>query len=373
MEQVRIGIVGIGNMGTSHAKYLANGEVDGAVLAAVCDVSTERLEWASQQWGERVSTFGSVEEMLASGKVDAVIIANRHFDHPGTAIQAFEHGIHVLCEKPAGVHALHVREMNEAAAKSGAVFSMMYNQRTNPLYVKLKDLISSGELGQIRRTNWIITTWYRPQSYYDSGGWRATWAGEGGGVLLNQCPHQLDLWQWVTGLSPKRLRAFCSFGKYRDIEVEDDVTAYVEYENGATGVFITTTGETPGTNRFEIVGENGKIVVEDNKLTFWRLRTPEPEFNRTFKGSFGQPESWKFEIPISGKETSHMGITQNFVDAIRKGTPLIAPGEEGINGLLLSNAMLLSSWNDDWVNLPMDEKSFHEQLNERIQTSVFRS
>ncbi len=373
MDQVRIGIVGIGNMGTSHANYLARGEVDGAVLAAVCDVSKERLEWAAKQWGERVRTYESAEEMLASGTIDAVLIANRHFDHPGTAILAFEHGVHVLCEKPAGVHAMHVREMNTAAAKSGTVFSMMYNQRTNPLYVKLKDLITSGELGQIRRTNWIITTWYRPQSYYDSGGWRATWAGEGGGVLLNQCPHQLDLWQWVTGLEPKRLRAFCSFGKYRDIEVEDDVTAYVEYENGATGVFITTTGETPGTNRFEIVGENGKIVVEDGKLTFWRLRTPEPEFNKTFKGNFGQPESWKIDVPVNGQETSHKGITQNFVDAIRKGTPLIAPGEEGINGLLLSNAMLMSSWTDNWVNLPMDEKSFYEQLNERIKTSVFRS
>lgn len=373
MEQVRIGIVGIGNMGTSHATYLARGDVDGAVLSAVCDVSKERLQWAADQWGDRVRTFESVEAMLASGSVDAVLIANRHFDHPGTAKLAFEHGVHVLCEKPAGVYALHVREMNEAAEKSGLVFSMMYNQRTNPLYIKLRDLITSGELGQIRRTNWIITTWYRPQSYYDSGGWRATWAGEGGGVLLNQCPHQLDLWQWVTGLAPKRIRAFCSFGKYRDIEVEDDVTAYVEYENGATGVFITTTGETPGTNRFEITGDNGKVVVEDGKLTFWRLRVPEPQFNQTFKGPFGQPESWKVEIPVQGQETGHKGITQNFVDAIRKGTPLIAPGVEGINGLLLSNAMLMSSWQDDWVELPMDEQLFHEKIQEKINGSVFRS
>ncbi|WP_127579728.1 Gfo/Idh/MocA family protein [Paenibacillus koleovorans] len=373
MDKVRIGIVGIGNMGTAHANYLGRGEVAGAELAAVCDVSQDRLRWAEQQFGGRVATFDSVEAMFASGKIDAVLIANRHFDHPGTAMLAFEHGLHVLCEKPAGVYTRNVREMNEAAARSGKLFSMMYNQRTNPLYAKLKDLVDSGELGAIRRTNWIITTWYRPQSYYDSGGWRATWAGEGGGVLLNQCPHQLDLWQWITGLAPKRIRAFCTFGKYRDIEVEDDVTAYVEYENGATGVFITTTGETPGTNRFELVGEKGKIVVEDDKLTFWRLRVSEPEFNRQFKGQFGQPESWKIDIPVRGQETGHKGVTQNFVDAILKGTPLLAPGEEGINGLLLSNAMLLSSWTDNWVDVPMNEDLFHELLQQKIDSSVFRS
>lgn len=175
----------------------------------------------------------------------------------------------------------------------------MYNQRTNPLYAKLKELIASGELGEVRRTNWIITDWYRSQSYYNSGGWRATWAGEGGGVLINQDPHQLDLWQWTTGLMPKRVRAFCQFGKHRDIEVENDVTAYVEYENGATGVFVTSTFEAPGTNRFEISGDRGKIVIEDNKLTFHRLRVSETEFNNTFTGGFGSPECWKFDIPIS--------------------------------------------------------------------------
>jgi predicted dehydrogenase len=264
------------------------------------------------------------------------------------------------------VYTKQVRLMNEAAAASGKVFSMMYNQRTNPLYQKLRDLISSGELGEVRRTNWIITNWYRSQSYYDSGGWRATWAGEGGGVLINQDPHQLDLWQWTTGMMPKRVRAFCYFGKNRNIEVEDDVTAFVEYENGATGVFVTTTGEAPGTNRFEICGDRGKIVIEDGNLTFWRLRVPEPEFNRDFKGGFGQPECWKCEIPIEGQELGHNGIIQNWVNAIMTGAPLLAPGEEGIKGLMLSNAMLLSAWTDDWVNLPIDEELFYSHLQDRI-------
>lgn len=369
MTVVRVGIIGIGNMGSAHAKTLDQGKIKGAVLTAISDMRESTKAWAADNLQGDVPYFQDPKAMMLSGEVDAVLIATPHYQHSELAIMAFNHGLHVLIEKPAGVFTSQVREMNEAASQSGKVFSIMYNQRTNPLYIKLKDLIAAGELGEIRRTNWIITSWYRSQSYYDSGSWRATWAGEGGGVLLNQSPHQLDLWQWTVGLMPKRVRAFCAFGKYRSIEVEDDVTAYVEYENGATGVFITTTGETPGTNRFEVTGDRGKIVVEDGKMTFWRLREPESEFNQRYTGGFGQPECWKIDIPIEGRETGHPGIMQNFVDAILHGSPLIAPGEEGIHGLTLSNAMYLSTWTDHWVELPMDEELFNEHLQERIRNS----
>lgn len=372
MNKVRFGIIGVGNMGRAHAFSLLN-EVKGAELTAVCDISPERLEWAAEQLPEQVLRFSTAEELFTSGSIDAVLIATPHYDHPPLAIEALKHGLHVLIEKPAGVFTKAVQEMNDAAAQSDRKFGIMYNQRTNPLYKKLKELIASGELGEIRRTNWIITDWYRSQSYYNSGGWRATWAGEGGGVLLNQDPHQLDLWQWTTGMMPKRVRAFCQFGKYRNIEVEDDVTAYVEYENGATGLFITTTGEAPGTNRFEITGDNGKIVVEDGSLTFWRLRTPEPEFNATYTGGFGQPECWKCEIPVDKSNGgSHQGILRNFTNAILNDEPLIAPGEEGIRGLTLSNAMYLSAWTDNWVELPIDADLFHEHLMEKVRNSTFR-
>ncbi|MFC5453139.1 Gfo/Idh/MocA family protein [Paenibacillus aestuarii] len=369
MEKVRIGIIGLGNMGTGHANYLIKQEVKGAELSAICEPRPDRQQWAKENLGDNVQIFDDLDKFLSSGTIDAVLIATPHYDHPEVAIKAFNNGLHVLCEKPAGVYTKSVRQMNEAAKASGKVFSMMYNQRTNRLYKKLKDLVSSGELGEIRRTNWIITNWYRSQSYYNSGGWRATWAGEGGGVLINQDPHQLDLWQWTIDMMPKRVRAFCYFGKHRDIEVEDDVTAFVEYENGATGLFVTTTGEAPGTNRFELSGDRGKIVIEDGKLTFWRLRVSEKEFNETFTGGFGQPECWKCEIPVEGKETGHLGITQNFVDAILHGTPLVAPGEEGIKGLMLSNAMLLSTWTDNWVDLPIDEDLFYEHLQNKIANS----
>lgn len=371
MNNVRIGVIGIGSIGRYHALYIAKGEVDGAELTAVCDINPGKLKWAKENLGENIKLFDSADALLESGTVDGVIVANLHYDHPETAIKAFNKGLHVLCEKPAGVYTKQVRLMNEAALRSGKVFSMMYNQRTNPLYQKLKDIVNSGELGEFKRTNWIITNWYRPQSYYDSGDWRATWAGEGGGVLINQCPHQLDLWQWICGM-PKSVRAFCGFGKHRDIEVEDDVTAYVEYENGATGVFITSTTDTPGTNRLEITGDRGKIVVEDEKLTFWRLCIPESEFNRQYKGGFGKPECWKCEIPVEGQETGHKGITSNWVDAIRKQTPLLAPGTEGINGLMLSNAMYLSEWTGNKVELPIDEDLFLEKLQEKIKHSRYK-
>lgn len=370
MTKVRVGIVGLGNMGTSHADYLIANQVVGAELTAISDNRSERLDWARNKYGENVQLFDSAEAMFQSGSVDGVIICTPHYDHPAQTISASEHGLHVLVEKPAGVYTGEVRKMNEAAARSGKVFGIMYNQRTNPLYAKLKDLIASGELGEIRRTNWIITNWYRSQSYYDSGGWRATWAGEGGGVLINQDPHQLDLWQWTTGLMPKRIRAFCSFGKHRNIEVENDVTAYAEYENGATGVFVTSTCDAPGTNRFEITGDRGKIVIENDTLTFWRLRVGESEFNQNFKGGFGQPECWKCDVPIpSGNGAQHQNITQDWVNAILKGTPLIAPGEEGIKGLMISNAMLLSTWTDNWVDLPINEELFYEKLQEQIRNS----
>ena len=368
-SSVRVGIIGVGNMGSAHARTLLSGTIKGAELVAVCDIREMMRDWVSEQLSPTLAFWTNAEEMLSSGTVDAVILATPHYDHARQAALAFGAGIHVLVEKPAGVYTRQVREMNEAAAQSGSVFSIMYNQRTNPLYIKLKALISSGELGEIRRLNWIITNWYRSQSYYDSGGWRATWSGEGGGVLINQCPHQLDLLQWTTGMMPTRIRAFCQFGKYRNIEVEDDVTAYAEYENGATAVFITTTGEYPGSNRFEITGDQGKIVIENDTLTFWRLRESETQFNKHYEGKFGHPECWKCEIPIEGNETGHPGIIQNWIDSIQHGTALIAPGEEGIRGLSLSNAMYLSTWIDGWVELPVSEEQFEHELEQRKQHS----
>lgn len=370
MDPVRIGVIGIGGMGSSHAQCIANGEVAGAELVAVCDIDPERLTWAAENLGPEVRCFENSGALFAAdGIVDAAIIATPHYDHPPLAIEALNRGLHVLTEKPAGVYTRQVRQMNAAAAASDRVFGIMYNQRTIKSHQQMRDLVQSGQIGEIKRVIYIITSWYRPQSYFDSGGWRATWAGEGGGVLLNQCPHQLDLWQWICGM-PSRLRAYCGFGKYHDIEVEDDVTCYVEYPNGATGVFLAGTAECPGTNRLEIAGDNGKVVLEGGKITFWRLTVPEREFNATWTGGFGAPEVWKCDVP-GGGGTQHVGILRDWVQAIHTGGDLLAPGEEGINALMLSNAMMLSSWTDSMVDLPIDEDLFYELLQQRIATSRY--
>ena len=380
MEKVRFGIIGVGNMGSSHAKKFLSGRVENGVLTAICDLKsakTDKILAMEFDGAKDVAVFTDYKEMLASGLCDAVIVAVPHYDHPRLTIDALNAGMHVICEKPAGVYTKQVKEMNEVAAASDKLFTMMFNQRTNCVYRKMRDMIQNGELGEIKRVNWIITTWYRSQSYYDSGDWRATWRGEGGGVLFNQCPHQLDLLQWVTGMMPARVHSFCHFGKWHDIEVEDDVTAYLEYENGATGVFITSTGDTPGTNRFEILGDKGKLICEEklneegkkyDLLTFTKLETPEREFNATYKGGFGEPKSETVVVETDGKNEQHAGILNNFANAILGIEPLFVDGKEGIRGVELMDSMLLSTWLGQTVSLPIDGDLYLNELNKRIAT-----
>ncbi|MBQ2032029.1 MAG: Gfo/Idh/MocA family oxidoreductase [Lachnospiraceae bacterium] len=368
MNEVRIGIIGIGGMGSNHAKMILSGQVPRLRLTAVADVSQSRLDWAKENLPEDIALFSDGRALIDSGKCDAVLIATPHYFHPEYVVYALEHGVHALSEKPAGVYTKQVRAMNEAAEKSDKVFAIMFNQRTNCVYRKLHEMIESGELGQLKRVNWIITDWYRTQAYYDAAGWKATWDGEGGGVLLNQCPHQLDLLQWLCGL-PVKVRAFCHEAKWHDIEVEDDVTAYMEFENGATGVFVTTTGDAPGTNRLELTFEKAKIVCEYDRLTYDRLTVNERDFCRTEKNGFAKPQTERITVETDGRNEQHAGVFKAFTARILDGTPLIADGTEGIRALMLSNAMFLSSWLDRTVTLPIDEDLFLAELNKRRSTS----
>ena len=354
-------------MGSVHADYLYKNEIKNAKLTALCDINPDKLKTAREKYPD-IAFYGNYTDLLESGKIDAVIIATPHYLHPVIAKEAFARGINVLSEKPIGVYTKAVEEMNEAAEKSGKAFGIMYNQRTNPYFQKMREIIKSGELGQLKRCVWIITDWYRTQAYYNSGGWRATWNGEGGGVLINQCPHNLDLWQWLFGM-PTRVRGFCAYGKYHDIEVEDDVTAYAEYANGATAVFITTTGETPGTNRLEISGDGGKLVYEGGKLRFWKLHEREREFTYSATSGFAKIKRDILEFDDLGKTPEHRGITQNFTNHLISGEELLAPGKEGINGLTISNAIHLSDWTNDWVNLPIDADLYLELLNKKRAAS----
>ena len=368
MNQVKLGIIGLGNMGSGHCNNILAGLTPEIKLTAAADLRPSRRDWAKETLPDDVVLFENGEQLIESGLCDAVIIATPHYEHPRLAILAFEHGLHVMSEKPAGVYTKQVREMNEAAIRSGKVFGMMFNQRTNCVYRKMHEMVQSGKYGQIKRVNWIITDWYRNQSYYDAAGWKATWDGEGGGVLLNQCPHQLDLLQWLCGM-PVKVRAFCHEGKWHDIEVEDDVTAYMEFENGATGVFVTTTADAPGTNRLELTFEMGKIVCEEGRLFFDKLSTNVSDFCKTEKEGFKKPEYSRIEIETDGQNEQHIGVLKAFAGHILRGTPLVAEGTEGIRGLTLSNAMHLSSWLDRTVELPLDEELFLRELNKKRATS----
>lgn len=368
-RKIKLGIIGVGNMGTNHGKSLIQGKCPDFELVAIADTKPERLERARKALGEQLAVYEDVEQMLDSGLVEACIVAVPHYDHPKYAIACMERGIHVMVEKPAGVYSKQVREMNAVAEKHPeVVFGMMFNQRTNCIYRKMRELVQSGKYGQIRRTNWVITNWYRPQAYYDSGDWRATWSGEGGGVLLNQCPHQLDLWQWICGM-PVKVSTKMHFGKWHDIEVEDDVSTYVEYENGATGVFITTTGDACGTNRFEIQMDGAQLIAEGDDLQIIEFETPEPVFTKENTEPFGAIPNKKIQVETDGENPQHCGVINAWGGAILRGTPMVASGQEGLNGLLLSNAMHLSAFLDKDVELPFDEELYYEELMKRVATS----
>lgn len=369
MDKVRIGIIGIGNMGSGHVEMLLAGEVPELELTAVADIRECRRKWAEDKLPSEIRIFDNASELMRSELCDAVLVAVPHYAHPPIVIEALKNNLHVLCEKPAGVYTSQVREMNRAAEESDRVFAIMLNQRTNHIYRKMHELVKSNKFGQIKRVNWIITDWYRTQAYYNSGGWRATWDGEGGGVLLNQCPHNLDLLQWICGL-PVKVRAFCHYGKWHDIEVEDDVTAYFEFENGATGVFVTSTGDAPGTNRFEIDLEKGKLVCENGELSVYQLEANEREFCYTADGGFDQPAGKYIEVETDGENPQHVGVMRAFANRIINGAQLVAEGREGLNGLLLSNAMYLSDWLGKEIEIPFDEDLFLTLLNGKRKTSV---
>ncbi len=366
MEKIKLGIIGVGNMGTGHLNNVLAGKCPSVEVTAICDINPDKLKAAPSS----IMCFTDSDEMLDSRLINAVLIAVPHYDHPTLAIECFKRGINVLIEKPAGVYARQVREMNEAAEKSGVKFGIMFNQRTNPMYKKAREIVQSGQLGELKRMVWIITNWYRTQAYYDSGSWRASWGGEGGGVLLNQAPHNLDLWQWIFGM-PRRVRAFCGFGKYHNIDVEDDVTIYGEYENGATATFITSTGEAPGTNRLEISGDRGKIVVEHGKLKWWKLTVPERELCFTSKEGFINPET-DYEEFTDTEPEGHPEVLEAFAKGILNDSYLIAEGKEGIHSLSISNAAYISAWTDDWAEIPTDEVLFEKHLNELIKSEKAR-
>ena len=366
MDTVRMGVIGIGNIGKLHLQNIAKSSK--VSLAAVCDIVPERAQAAAEEYG--CPAYVDSDDLLNAHICDAVVIGTPHYSHTTIGIAAFQTGHHVLVEKPISVHKADCEQLIAAWKATDRVFAAMFCQRTDPHYRKIKEMVQGGELGRLMRINWIITNWFRTEAYYASGGWRATWAGEGGGVLLNQCPHNLDLLQWICGM-PLKVHGFCGIGRRHAIEVEDEVTAFLEYPDDCTGVFVTSTGEAPGTNRLEIAGENGKLVLEDGRLTFTRNAVPATEYSRTSTSGFGRPDFEVIEYPIEGNGGQHFEILENFADAILEGAELIAPAEEGIHSVELANAMLLSSLLGQPIELPMDGALFEAELHKLIANSTY--
>lgn len=372
MKTVRYGIIGLGNQGSTYIKEFFNhGKVENAEITALCDINPDKIALAKEYTqGRKIAFFTDYKAMLNSGLIDAAMVETPHYYHPEMAQECLKRGIHVLVEKPAGVYAKQVKEMNETAAKSGALFGMMFNQRTNCVYRKMREIIANGEIGELQRVVWVITNWYRSQSYYDSSNWRATWNGEGGGVLINQCPHQLDLLQWVVGKMPVSVNGFCEYGKWHDIEVEDEVTAYFRYKNGATGVFITTTGEAPGGNRLEISGTKGKLLCENDKIEFYRLSEDVNEFSKHNEVLFAQPKEEKIAVETDGKNPQHLGIINNFTQAILGKEKLFVSGADGISSVELMNAIEYSGWRGGAeTQIPVDENEYLNALNKKRESS----
>jgi predicted dehydrogenase len=371
-QVVRLAVIGVGNIGRAHVAHI--GDLPDVELVAVCDIDRARADSTAQQYG--ADAYYSYQDLLRFAALDGIVVATPHYEHVQMTIDALAQGVHVLVEKPIAVHARDARKMvaaYEAAreTKPDLVFAAMFMQRTYGYWQKIKEMITGGELGKLVRTTWIVTNWFRTQYYYDSGGWRATWRGEGGGVLLNQCPHNLDLYQWLVGM-PQRVTGFAHFGKYHDIEVEDEVTAYFEHPDGMIGHFITTTAESPGTNRLEIVGENGRLIFEDGQLTFARNKQSMFQYLRESDQAFAKVEYDDQTIPYEHhRRPGHGIIIANFADAIRQGTGLFAPAPEGYNSVALGNAIMLSAWENRTIELPIDEDLYEKRLLELVATSRY--
>lgn len=371
MKSLKTAVIGMGNMGSQYAAFLLTGQVPGMELAAVTRVRPERLAALNLILPESLPVYPSAEALFAACdagalKLDAVIIVTPHRLHQEQALAAMKRGLHVLCDKPAGIASSQARIMEEACPQN-LTYAFIFQKRALPAYQEIRRLVQSGIYGRIKRISWTVTDWYRPNFYYEEVPWRGTWKLDGGGTLLNQCPHNLDLLQWICGM-PARVQGFCHNGKYHPIEVEDEVTAYMEWDNGATGIFTASTGEAPGVNRLEIALDNGLLVYEQEQLTASLLDKPEQEYRLHSSASFIYPKYRREIIPTTEDGQPYLDILNNFAAAAADRAPLIAPGAEGRKSLLLSNAIYLSSWTGKMVPIPQPGSATEREFEEAFST-----
>lgn len=366
-KKVRMAIIGIGNMGRTYACNIADGFVEGMELTAVCCRNEEGRRWAKERLGEGLVLVDSTDKLFELEDVfDAVLIVTPHKIHPELTIKAFEKGYHVFCDKPAGITARDARRMIESGKRAGKAYAMMFHNRTMPVYEKIKEMLTLGEVGELLRIDYVNTKPYRTKCYHTSSPWRSSFEHEGGGLLINQGQHYLDLWQWLFGM-PKRLTATIDYGKYNDFTVDDNCTIYMEFAGGVRGRFFSSTGEPAGEERIEVVGTKAKLVCLDGTLTVSRYERSTKEWYETNTEPFGKLKIEKEVITYEPCKAPYVVMLQNFSDHLRKGVALIADGYDGYRTLQLSNAAYTSSWLEKEIELPVEETVFAQLLNEAVK------
>ena len=360
---VRFAVVGFGSIGRTHFRTISGTAVPDGLVTALVTRQSDGLP-------DGIEVFRDVDTLLDAGVADVVVVATPTMDHEETSRKVLTTGCHLVVEKPMAMTVLGARRIIDARP-SEAVAAVMLNQRYHGTYRRIREIVKGGLLGRIHRFSWIMTAWYRPNAYFAVSSWRGTWPGEGGGALLNQGIHNLDILQWILGL-PASVYARAGFGKFHSIDVEDEVTALFEYDDGLSGVLVVSTGEAPGTNRFEIVGDRGTLVFEADTIRLAMTDRNVSEHRATSRDLFESPNfTEQREVPAA-TANQHAEVFNDVVGAVSEGRPVATPLEDGVASIELANAILVSAWEDRRVDLPVDAVAYHEALERRIEASDFR-
>jgi len=365
MEQVRFGIVGTGGMGSGHARTMQG--IEEIRLAAVCDIAPDVANSVGEEYN--VPYMTDYHDLVDLDEVDALIVATPHYFHPEVVVYALEQGKPVISEKPIAVTVAAADAMVEAAQRTGTPFGVMHQTRTEAIWRAAGEITNSGRLGALYRTMMIYAT-FRSQAYYDSAGWRATWKGEGGGVLINQAPHSIDRFTWLGGLPSKVTAVTQTRGHV--IEVEDVAGAMLEYANGATGYIYCSTTEAPTSEIMEFSGEKGKLRIVDDQIRFWEIPDGVHGFSDSSPEMWAHPEMSEVPVEIPEGERGHGAILRNFARHLLYGEDLLSPGVEGLKTVEMINAIIMSGGTGQSVDVPVDRAKYDAYLAELVATSTFQ-
>lgn len=368
---IRTAIIGVGVMGKKYAEMITAGRVRNMYLSAVVARRDSIQEWAeglTNTNGVKPKVYTSANDLFNNpDEYDAVLIVTPHRTHPDFARRAFQQGKHVICDKPAGITIGQAVQMAKDAKAADRIYGMIFHQRRYPKYNKIKEMLEAKELGDLSRIMLVNSRYFRTASYHRSGSWRSSWCGEGGGALINQGAHILDIWQWLFGM-PNEIYADIPFGKYNSFMVDDEATIHMRYKDDMTAVFMLTTGEAIWEERLEIIGSKGKILLENDTLHIWRYSSDSNEYIKTQQvTSRENMECLEEIIQFEKAEEPYVQMLENFADAVisNDASILTASGESAVNQMMLTNAAYYSAWKGCRVQLPLNAEDYEKALEEQ--------